>query len=187
MCRRKESEGASLDDKEFEGVSLDDLNRSWIASLRWGWYAKVRHSVIWKSPQGLFKLNFDGSYLRSICRGCIGGAIRDWNGNVVKSFFEPFDAKDANEAEVFALLIGCRELSRLDGYKAIIEGDSVSVIQWGLGKSSHRWRIANWVEEVHDISQKLDVQFRHIQRKANVMADCLPGEGVFRTSLSFDV
>lgn len=44
-----------------------------------------------------------------------------------------FDGKDANEAEMFALLSGCRELSRLDGYKAIIEGDSFSVIQWGLG------------------------------------------------------
>ena len=35
-----------------------------------------RHRVIWKSPQGLLKLNFDRSYLRSICRGSIEGAIR---------------------------------------------------------------------------------------------------------------
>ena len=95
-------------------------------------------------------LNFDGSYLHSICRGGVGGVIRDWNGNIVKSFYWPFDGKDANEAEVFALLIGCRELSRLDRYKAFIEGDSFSAIQWGLGKSSHPW-IADWVEEVHDI------------------------------------
>ena len=90
--------------------------------------------------------------LRSICRGGIGGAIRDWNGNDVRRFCGPFDGSDAN-AEVFALPIGCRELSRLDGYKAIIEGDSFSTIQWGSGKSSH----PHWVEEVHDISQKLDV------------------------------
>ena len=110
-----------------------------------GCVSKARHRVIWKStPRGLLKLNFDGSYLRSICRGGIGGAIRDSsNGNVVRSFSGPFDGKDANEAEVFALLIGYRELSRLDGYKAIIEGDSFPVIQWGLGKSSHPWRIAD--------------------------------------------
>ena len=48
----------------------------------------------------------------TICRGGIGGVIRDWNGNVVKSFHGPFDGKDVNEAEVFALLIGYRELSR---------------------------------------------------------------------------
>ena len=80
---------------------------------------------------------------------------------------------------MLAFLIGCRELSRLDGYKALIEGDSFLAIQWGLGKCSHPSRIVDWVEEVHDISQKLDVQFHHIQREANVMADSLAREGVF--------
>ena len=47
--------------------------------------------------------------MRSIC----SGAIRDWNGNVVKRFSGPFDGKDANEVKVFALLIGCRGVAKI--------------------------------------------------------------------------
>ena len=42
------------------------------------------------------------------------------------------DSLNANEAEVFALLIGYRELLRFGGYNAILEGDSFSAIQWGF-------------------------------------------------------
>lgn len=41
---------------------------------------------------------------------------------------------NAIEAEVFALLISCRELHRMNGLNDIIEGDSFSVIQWGVRK-----------------------------------------------------
>lgn len=62
--------------------------------------------------------------------------------------FEKLEREDVNEAEVFALLIGYWELLRLDGYKAIIAGDSFLAIQWGWsGNSSHPWRITDWVEE----------------------------------------
>ena len=46
------------------------------------------------------------------------------------------DSIDANEAELFALLIGCRELRRMGCVIVIFEGDSFSVIQWCSGKSS---------------------------------------------------
>lgn len=71
--------------------------------------------------------NFDGSCLQSSCRRGIGGVIRDWNGNVIRSFFGPLHSLNANEAEVYALLIGYHELLRLGGYNVIIEGDSF----WG--------------------------------------------------------
>lgn len=41
------------------------------------------------------------------------------------------DSLDADEAEVFAPLVGCCELPRLGGCNAIIEGDSVSKIKRG--------------------------------------------------------
>ena len=63
-------------------------------------------------PIGVLKLNFDGSFVRSLRKGAIGGVIRDWNGNIVRSFSGPIDSSDANEAELFAFLIGCRELFR---------------------------------------------------------------------------
>ena len=36
------------------------------------------------------------------------------------------EASDATEAEMYALLVGCRELLKLGGLLAIIEGDSFS-------------------------------------------------------------
>lgn len=60
------------------------------------------------------------------------------------------------------------------------------MIKWGSGKSSHPWRIADWVEKVHDIFRKLYAQFHHIQREANVMVDSFAMEGFF-APLSFDV
>jgi hypothetical protein len=39
----------------------------------------------------------------------------------------------------------------LGGYKAIIEGDTFSAIQWRSGKSPFPWRLADLVEEVQDI------------------------------------
>lgn len=86
--------------------------------------------------------------MQSSCRRGIGGVIRDWNGNVIRSFFGPLDSLNANEAEVYALLIGYHELLRLRGYNVIIEGDSFSAIQWGSRKATASWRLVDWVKEV---------------------------------------
>ena len=53
----------------------------------------------------------------------------DWNDNIVKSFSGPVDSKDAYEAEVFALLVGCCEFLRRGGYTAILESVSFLKIQ----------------------------------------------------------
>ena len=97
------------------------------------------------------------------------------------------DPSDANEAELFALLIGCRELRRFGCLNPILERDSFSSIQWGSGKAIHPWRLADWVEEVQDISSLLGASFHHVLREANNMVDGLAREGVFRTSISLDV
>ena len=97
------------------------------------------------------------------------------------------DASDANEAKMYAILIGGGELLNLGGLVAIIEGDSFSVIQWGSRKTSYPWRLADWMEEVKDISFQLDVSFHHIFRKANEMAAGLAKVGVSLDSISFDV
>lgn len=62
------------------------------------------------------------------------------------------DSLNANEVKVFALLIGCLELLRLGAYNAILQGDSLSTIQWGSGKACNPWKLADSVEEVQDIS-----------------------------------
>ena len=134
---------------EFDGILLDDLNRSWAAVLDGGWRATSARQSFWMPPpRGILKLNFDGSYQKSLRRGGIGGVIRDSFGNVVRRFCGPMDTSDANEVEMYALLIGCRELLKLGGLAAIVDGDSFSAIQWGSRKTSCPWRLANWEEEV---------------------------------------
>ena len=174
--------------QEFEGVDLSNLNISWVDVLRGGWKAKPVKRVLWSNPPwGVLKLNFDGSFVHSLRRGGIGGVIRDWFGVVVRNYTGPVDLIDANEAELFAHLIGTRELRRMGCVTVILEGDSFSVIQWCSGKSFFPWRLADWVEEVQDISIHLGTCFNHILRGANVMADALAKEGVFLSSLNFDV
>ena len=123
--------------KEFHGVSVEDLNRSWSSFFNSGWSVKSRVRVAWMNhPTGVMKLNFDGSFVRSLRKGWTVGVIRDWNGNVVRSFSRPIDSSDADETELTAILIGCRELLQMDGYSAILEGDSFLVTRWCSGSSS---------------------------------------------------
>ena len=58
------------------------------------------------------------------------------------------DSLDANESEINALLVRCRELRKLEGFIVIIEGDCFSTIQWSLSSCSYPWMLADVVEEV---------------------------------------
>ena len=156
--------------------TLVDLNRPWGAFSNGGQRPKVSHRIHWLCPFGFLKLNLYGSYLQYIQNGGLGGVIRDSDGSVIRSWFGSVDSSNVNEAEVFALLIGCHELLKLNGYSAIIEGDSFSAILWGFGKASHSWRLRNWVEEVQAISTQLGASFHHIPREANIIADSLARE-----------
>ena len=92
---------------------------------------------------------------------------------MLRNFLGPVDPLSANEAEVYALLIGCCELLSLESINTIIEGDSYSAIQWGSGETSIPWRLLDWMEEVQDISRCLSAFFHHILPEANVMVDAL--------------
>ena len=111
--------------KEFLGVYLEDLSRSWPVFFQGGRQVTFVKKTPWTPPpNGVFKLNFDAIFLHSSQRGGIGGVIRDWKGTVLRNFLGPVDSLSANDAEVFALLIGCRELLTLESINAVIEGDS---------------------------------------------------------------
>lgn len=56
-----------------------------------------------------------------------------------------------------------------------------------LGRLFHPWRLADWVEEVKDISRQIEASFIHIHREANDLMDGLAREGVFHSSIYFDV
>lgn len=127
---RNVSEWVSKKD-EFKGISLEDL-RSWAAVLEGGWHAHSVRLSLWIPPlYGILKLNFDGSYQNSTHKGGIGGVIRDFSGHIARTHSGTMVASDANEVEVFATLVGCRELHNLGGQLAIIEGDSCQLFNGG--------------------------------------------------------
>ena len=94
----------------------------------------------------------------------VGGVIGGWNGNVVRNFSGPVNSLDADEAEVFALPIGCRQLLRV-GFLNPFLGDSFLAIQWGSGKAIHPWRLGDWVEEVQDILRQTRASSNHFLRE----------------------
>ena len=61
----------------------------------------------------------------------------------MENFSNPVNSLDSNGDKVFALLVGYCKLRKLEGYNAIPEGDSLSTIQCGSGKSSCPWRLAD--------------------------------------------
>lgn len=138
-------------DKNFEEVPIHELKRSCevffqkcctVNSVRTSWLLPL---------QEVLKLNFYGSFFEE-CKGGYGGVIRNSCGQILCGLSGPIECVDANGAEVFAMLLGYRELHKLEATNAIVEVDSFSAIQWGSGKSKCPWRFEDWVEEVHFLS-----------------------------------
>ena len=112
--------------KHFIDVSLEDLNRSWAVVLKGSWRSRIVQRQVWNHPRtGIVKLNFDGSFVQSVQQG---GVIKDLNGIIIRNFSGPVHSSNANKAELFGLLIGCRELHRIGVLNSILEGDSFSSI-----------------------------------------------------------
>ena len=131
---------------ESAGVSLEDLNRSWATNLIGGRHSKIVHRNL--PPASLLKLNLYGNFFKHVILGGIGGVIGDSSAVVVKKKkIGPLSSSDSYGAEVYPLLIGCRELRKVGGYKAIIEGDSFSAIQWASGKSPFPWGLTDLVKK----------------------------------------
>lgn len=72
----------------------------------------------------ILELNFDDSYIREENQGGIGGVIREHDGAIISNYSGPIGASDANEAEIYSLLISYNELKWSSGFKSIVEGDS---------------------------------------------------------------
>lgn len=57
-------------------------------------------------------------------------------GDLALKKYKRTAASDANEAEIYGLLIGCRELKSMLGFMAIVEGDSQLAFVWGSFEGS---------------------------------------------------
>lgn len=74
-------------------------------------------------PSGILKFNFDCSFINDVQYKGYDGVIRDSTGYILCSYSGSVDCKDSNGAEVYALLMGCRKLSKMGTQNVIIEGD----------------------------------------------------------------
>ncbi|XXG62250.1 hypothetical protein AAC387_Pa05g0650 [Persea americana] len=117
----------------------------------------------------------------------MGGVIRDWNGNIVRSFLGLIDSLDANETELFAILIGCREFLRMGGYSATLEGDSFASNLAVFRKFFSSLEIDGLGGGDVGYFRRLGASFHHIHREANAVADSLARARVSRSSIPFDV
>lgn len=79
-----------------------------------------------------FYLSSISHFLKEVRRGRYGGVIGDNTGMISCSYSVWVDCTDSNVVDSFTKLIICRELQKLSGHNAIIEGDSFSAIQWGV-------------------------------------------------------
>ncbi|XP_077232605.1 uncharacterized protein LOC143869951 [Tasmannia lanceolata] len=167
----------------FHFVLAYDLWEGWQTICKEG-ISKVKIIQPWlPPPEGMIKLNFDGSSLGNPGDAGIGGLCRDSEGDVLWAFSGPIGVADSNEAEVRAVHCGIKslDLSVLD--KVIVEGDSSNIILWLLSAASPPWRFLSFFEELDDLVLLSSITFRHVRRSANSEADSLARSGVFRPSL----
>ncbi|XP_077232383.1 uncharacterized protein LOC143869472 [Tasmannia lanceolata] len=127
------------------------------------------------APQGILKLNFDGS---SLGPAGIGGLLRDENGDVIWAFSGPIGVAGSNEVEVQAIYQGICFLQSEDLNRVEIEGDSLNVIRWVREKHLVLWRFAALFDEIQDRVGSSSISFNHIRRTANGEANKLARERV---------
>lgn len=92
---------------------------------------EMSHSFWLCPPNGLLNMNFDGSFIREYGRRGFKGVIKDSSGQFIKELSGMVDCSNVNEAEMYAMLMGCRKLLQLDAFDAIVRVDSFCAIQWG--------------------------------------------------------
>lgn len=83
------------------------------------------------TTQGVLKLNFDGIFLEDERKGGYGGGHKEYSSSQVICGLPGLVAcVDASGAEVFAMLMGCRELRKIVARDTVVESDFFLAIQW---------------------------------------------------------
>lgn len=82
------------------------------------------------------------------------------------------------KAEARVLLVGLRELKKLGASYCIIEGDSQTIISWGLGNCDFSWHLAPVIYEICKLIFLMNVSLIHVSRSQNGLADQLANWGI---------
>ena len=172
-----------LQEYEFE-FKIDHTSRSTLAEILVNKgedvpvYPKIVRGELAIEPllENAFTLWFDGAYRRVLKKGSGGVVIQDPMGKII--FTHAYDLEDVhtnNEAEYLTLQLGLKQCVVFGITRLIVKGDALLVIkqlldQWQVKKDS----LKHWFYAIKKIARSFEaIQFRHIRREDNQMADQL--------------
>ncbi|KAJ1411225.1 Ribonuclease H domain [Sesbania bispinosa] len=134
----------------------------------------------WKAPPyGSIKLNVDGSFLRESRAISSGVVLRDAGGHWVHGFACKEGFGSIVEAELLAVRRGLEMAWNIGIVELICEVDSLEAINIiGSASSVLNTALRPILADIRSIlSRPMNVQFTHILREANGVADCLAKKG----------
>ena len=145
-------------------------------AIKWDEKSDSREVQKWKKPpQGIIKINFDGSFKVAERKGGIGVIARDDKGDIVgaaqainQGITDPLvvEATAAIRALMFAKDMGFTRI--------ILEGDALMLITKILQAQPSLSVIGNLVAAAKDLMKQFNwSKIQHVQREANEAAHCL--------------
>lgn len=152
--------------KEYKEYPLNNLLMDWCIAISTSGMREIPMPAKWFPPkEGFLKMNFDGAPRRNLGPGGFGGVIRNSSSHVICVICGPLAKCESTKAETIGLLMDLQELKKMGAYGTMVEGDSSSVIGWGKGTGEGVWRLANFLNEIHDLSIQLGISYAHIPRE----------------------
>ena len=124
----------------------------------------------WKCPQaGLIKINFDGAVCSKANMSGVGAVIKDDKGAILASCSEKIpQAYKADEIEALAALKALSFVHELNFRSAILEGDSLGLIQALKSKEHTLSPLGLLVEDVKVFASNfVRLLYSHIKRNDN--------------------
>ena len=127
-------------------------------------------------PQGILKINTDGSSEGNPSPASIGGVGRDSKGDVQFVFSIYKGLKTNNLMQAIAILYVVKNACDLGWRRLIYESDSQLVIR--LLNQQHSkvvsWKLALIADHIHHLSTSFEsITFTRIPREWNSVAECL--------------
>jgi hypothetical protein len=144
----------------------------------------ARILVHWKPPpEGLIKLNVDGSFLEDGFRLGAGGVLRGHEGNWIAGFTHFGNGGDALLAELRAIQLGIATCYDLGYTHFICESDCLEAIDLILNVTNASLHVyASVLLEISDALHHGTINLVHIPREQNICADFMAKKGAHSAS-----
>ena len=139
--------------------------------------------------EGSFKINFDGAVKGNLSPVGFGGVIKNSEGKVLSVFWDSIGTNANNSVKLEGLINGITWSLKYQQIPFIVEGHSLVItnisnrLQHGAAIFwvSRNWRWEGRLTELKImLTGTLTIQFSHVRRDGNMVADALANEGVRR-------